>query len=107
MILTICLSGLFISLAAMDYFCKTCIETDLVTLNYVTFIEPFAVFPTQALSFDSEQIMNNSIDKLIESKINDPFILFEEHFFTVVLVYKNPYEVQFEDMTDEVLEFFS
>jgi hypothetical protein len=75
---------------AMDYFCKTCVKIDMDTLHYVTFIEPLVVIPTQALSFDSEQITNTSIDKVIESKTNDPYMIFEEHFFTAVLVYKNP-----------------
>jgi hypothetical protein len=56
------------------------------TLHYVTFIEPLAVLQTKALSFDSEEFLNNSINKVIESKSNDFFLLFEEHFFNAVLV---------------------
>jgi hypothetical protein len=73
---------------AMDYFYKSCAKMHLATLHYVTFIEPFGVFPTEALSFDSEQFMNNYTDKVFESKTNDSFLLFKEHFFTIVLVYK-------------------
>jgi hypothetical protein len=52
--------------------------------------------------------MNNSINKVIEEKkTNDPFLLLEEHFFDVVLLCKTNYEIQFEDMLPEVLEFFS
>jgi hypothetical protein len=39
---------------------------DLNTLHYVTFIEPFGMFPTDALLFDSEQFTNNSINKEFE-----------------------------------------
>jgi hypothetical protein len=43
------------------------------TLHYVTFIEPLVVLQTKALSFDSEEFLNNSINKVIESKSNDFF----------------------------------
>jgi hypothetical protein len=79
----------------MDPFCKSCAKTNLVSLHYVTFIEPLAIFPTKALSFDSKQFTNNSINKVIE-----------EHFFTAGLLYKRNYEVQFQDLSPEVLEFF-
>jgi hypothetical protein len=36
-------------------------------------------------TLDSEQFINNSINKLIEEKISDSFLLLEEHFFAVVL----------------------
>jgi hypothetical protein len=61
---------------------------------------------TESLSFGSEQFMNNSINKLIEEKINDPFLLLEEHYFTTVLLHNKIYKVQFEDLPHEVLEFF-
>jgi hypothetical protein len=64
----ICLNKLFIYLVAMDPFCKLYGTTDLASLHYVTFIEPFAVLPMDALSFDSEQFTNNSINKPIEEK---------------------------------------
>jgi hypothetical protein len=51
--------------------------------------------------------MNNSINKLIEEKTNNSFLLLEEHFFAVVLLYKRNFEVQFQDLPPEVLEFFS
>jgi hypothetical protein len=70
----------------MDYVYKTYDETDLATLHYVTFIKPLVVFPIETLSFDSEQFTNNSINKVIESKNNDHFLLFEEYFFTAILV---------------------
>jgi hypothetical protein len=60
----------------------------------------------KALSFDSEQITNNSINKVIEEKTKDHFLLLEEHLFATVLLNKTNYEVQFEDMLPEVLEFF-
>jgi hypothetical protein len=79
---------IFISLVRMDHFYKSNAETDLVTLYYVTFIEPLTVFPMEALSLDSEQFMNNSINKVIEAKINDHFY-YSEHFFTVVLLFNS------------------
>jgi hypothetical protein len=50
----------------MVFFYKSCTKMDLKTLHYVTFIEPFGVFPTEALSFDSKQFTNNSINKEFE-----------------------------------------
>jgi hypothetical protein len=44
---------------------------------------------------------------VIEAKTNEPFVLLEENFFATILLYKENYEVQFEDMSHEVLEFFS
>jgi hypothetical protein len=52
----------------MDSFCKTYIKTDLASLHYVTFIELLVVCPTEALSFDSDEFMNNAINKVIEEK---------------------------------------
>jgi hypothetical protein len=91
----------------MDHFCKTNIKTDLATLHYMTFIEPLTIFSTEALSFDSEQFTNNSINKVIEAKTTDPFLQLEEHFIAVVLLYQKIYEIQFESLSHEVLEFFS
>jgi hypothetical protein len=71
---------------AMDHFHKSYVVTDLTSLHYVTFIESLVVFPTDALSFDSEQFMTNSMKKVIEGKTNDSFILLEEHFFAAVML---------------------
>jgi hypothetical protein len=87
----------------MDPFCKIYVESDLASLHYTTFIEPFAICPMEALSFDSDQFMNNSINKVIKEKINDHFLLLKEYFFTTFLVYNKAYEFQFEDMFHEVL----
>jgi hypothetical protein len=70
----------------MDPFCKSCVKIDLALLHYVTFIKPLVVFPMKALSFDSEQFTNNSINKVIEEKTNNPFLLLEEHIFAAVLL---------------------
>jgi hypothetical protein len=59
------------------------------------------------MSFDSEQFTNNSINKVVKSKPEDLFLLLEEHFTATVLIYRKPYEVQFEDLTYENFEFFS
>jgi hypothetical protein len=73
---------------AIDTFYKSYGATDLASLHYVTFIEPFAVLPTETLSFDFEKFTNNSIKQMIEEKINDHFLLLEEHFFTAILLHK-------------------
>jgi hypothetical protein len=67
-IIFVCLNKLFMSLVTMNHFCKTYAETDLTLLHYITFIKPLAICPTEALSFDSDQFMNNSINKVIEEK---------------------------------------
>jgi hypothetical protein len=92
---------------AMDPFCKSCVATDLAPLHYVTFIEPLAVFSTEAPSFDSKQFKNISINKENESKTEDPFLLLNEHFTAANLVYKKHYKVQFQGLSHEVLEFCS
>jgi hypothetical protein len=89
----------------MDFFYKSCAKIDLTTLHYVTFIEPFGVLPTEALSFDPDQLMSNYTNKIFDSKNNDPFLLLEEYFFDVAC--KKNYEVQFEDLPHQVVEFFS
>jgi hypothetical protein len=47
----------------------------------------------KALSLDSEQITNSSINKMIEEKTKDHFLILEEHFFATVLLNKTNYEV--------------
>jgi hypothetical protein len=84
----ICFSRIFIFFVAMDSFYKSYVETDLTTLHYITFIKLFGVFSTETLSFNSEQFTNNSNNKEFKSKTNDHFLLFQEHFFIAVLVYK-------------------
>jgi hypothetical protein len=76
LILFICVNRFFISLVIMNTFCKSCVDTDLASLHYVTFIKPFVVSPKEALSFDSKQFTNTSINKLIEAKDKYPFLLF-------------------------------
>jgi hypothetical protein len=71
----------------------------MATLHH-TFIESIAIFPNEAMSF-------NSINKLIEAKTKDYFLLFEEHLFASVLVHRKSYDVQFDDLLNEDLEFFS
>jgi hypothetical protein len=90
-------------LAPTNTFWKSYIDTDLASLHYITFIEPFTVSPKEVLSFDSKQFMNTSINKLIETKDKDTFLLFEEHLFESVLVYRKSYDVHFEDLSNEYL----
>jgi hypothetical protein len=59
---------------AIDHFYKSYVETDLVSLHYITFIEPLAAFSMEALAFDLEQFMNNSMKKVIEGERNVPFV---------------------------------
>jgi hypothetical protein len=54
---------------------------------YVTFIGLLVVCPKKALSFGSDEFMNNNINKVIEEKTNDPFVLLEEHFFNAVFLH--------------------
>jgi hypothetical protein len=72
----------------MDHFYKSYTETDLAMLHYVTFTEPIAVSPMKTLSFDSNEFTSNSMKKVIEGNINDPFILLKEQFFDAVLLYQ-------------------
>jgi hypothetical protein len=93
-------------MVAMDFFYQSCVETDLSILHYVTFIEPFGVLPTEALSFHSDQFTSNYANKIFESKNKDPFLLLEKHFFDVVVMCKKNYDVKFEDLPHEIVEFF-
>jgi hypothetical protein len=76
-----------------------------VTLHYVTFIEPFDVLSTEALSFDDENFTSNY--NIFESQNNDLVLCFKEHFFDVVALHKNNNEDQFEELPHKVLEVFS
>jgi hypothetical protein len=55
---------------------------------YVTFIGLLVVCPKKALSFSSDEFTNNNINKVIEEKINDHFMLPKEHLFATFFVYK-------------------
>jgi hypothetical protein len=92
---------------AMNPFRNSYADTNLASLHYVTFIEPLAILPTETFSFDSKQVINNSMKKVIEGKINAPFVLLEEHFSAAVMLYNKKYEVQFEELSHEILDFFS
>jgi hypothetical protein len=73
---------------------------------YVAFTEPLTVSPMEALSFDSKQFTNNTNNNVTEAKTTNHFLLLEEHFIAIVLLYKK-YEVQFESVSHEVLKFIS
>jgi hypothetical protein len=90
----------------VDPFYKLYAEIDLASLHYVTFIKLLVDMPTESLSFGSEQFMNNSINKLIEEKINDPFLLLEKHYFATVLLHNKTYGVQFEILLQSSLILF-
>jgi hypothetical protein len=68
-------------------------QIDLALLHYVTFIEPYAIIPTESLSFGLDHFMNKSIE-LIEEKTKDPFIFLEDNLFAAALLYNKTYEVQ-------------
>jgi hypothetical protein len=69
---------MLLSLVPVDRFCKTDTETDLTTLHYMTIIEPLTVSSKEALSLDCRNF-------IVQKK----------------------YKVQFESLSNEVLEFFS
>jgi hypothetical protein len=91
----------------MNTLYKSYVDTNLASLHYITFIEPFAISPKEALSFGSEQFTNTSINKFIEPKDKDPFLIFEEQFFGNILVHRKSYDVHFEDLSNEDLKYFS
>jgi hypothetical protein len=86
----------------MDHFYKSCVETDLASLHYVTFVEPLTVLPTEALSFDSNEFMNNSINKLIQEEKKNPFLL-PMNILSPRFWCTKKYEVQFEELSYKVL----
>jgi hypothetical protein len=88
------LHRLYIPLVVMNYFYKSYIEADLAMLHYITFIEPLAGSPMKALSFDSNALTTNSMKKVIEGNINDPFIILEDHFFEAIMLYRKNDEVE-------------
>jgi hypothetical protein len=100
-ILFIYINILSIFLMTKNTFC------DLASLHYVIFIKPIVVSLSETLCFDSKQFTNTSINKLIEAKPKTPFMLFETHFFTNVLVYRKSNGIQFEDLMSEDLRFFT
>jgi hypothetical protein len=65
---------LFLSLVTMYPFYKSYAKTDLSSLHYFSFIKPLAILITEAMSFDSEQFKNNSINHVIEAKNQIPFL---------------------------------
>jgi hypothetical protein len=69
---------LSIYLMIMNTSCISYPDTDLVWLHYITFIELIAISPDEALSYDSKQFMNTYMNKLIEAKSKEPFLLFKE-----------------------------
>jgi hypothetical protein len=53
----------------MNCFYQSCAETNLATLNYVTFVEPFVMLPTEALSFNDAKFMSNYTNEVFEFAI--------------------------------------
>jgi hypothetical protein len=47
--------------------------------------------------------LNTSINKLIEPKGKDPFLIFEEYFFENISVHRKSYDVHFKDVSNEDL----
>jgi hypothetical protein len=82
----------------MNIFCKLCDDIDLASLHYVIFIQLIAISSNEVMSFGSEQFINTSINKLIEPKDKDPFMIFEEYFFGSVLVNRKSYNIHFKDL---------
>jgi hypothetical protein len=97
---------MLLSLVPVDRFCKTDTETDLTTLHYMTIIEPLTVSSKEALSLDSKQFTNNSNNKVIEEK-QPTIFYYSENISLPQFYYTKKYKVQFESLSNEVLEFFS
>jgi hypothetical protein len=57
-------------------------------LHYVTFVEPFGVLPTEALSFDDAKFVSNYTSKVFQSKKKDHVLCFGQHLFDAVLCIK-------------------
>jgi hypothetical protein len=51
--------------------------------------------------------MSNYANKIFESKNEDSFVLLKEHFFEAVMACKKCNGLEFEDLSGEVVEFFS
>jgi hypothetical protein len=88
-------------------FYKSNVRDDLALLHYVTFIEPLVVVPSEALSFTSVSFHNNSNKEVLQTKLHDPFLLLEDHYFAITLLHQNTYVIRFEDLLQEMLNFFS
>jgi hypothetical protein len=43
---------------------------------------------------------------LFDSKNNGHFLLLEEHFFDAIVMYKKNFEVKFENLPHEIVDFF-
>jgi hypothetical protein len=78
-----------------------------VLLHYVTFIEPLAVLPTEPMSFTSVSFHNTSNKEVLQTKLHDPFLLLEDHYFAATLLHQNTYAICFENLSQEMLDFFS
>jgi hypothetical protein len=81
------------------------IEMDLAMLHYVTFIEPFGVLPTGPCYSTPNNSRTTTPTRSLNKK-SDPLVLLEEHFITAVVEYKKIYQIQFEDLWQEVVLFF-
>jgi hypothetical protein len=90
----------------MDHFYKTNTETDLETLHYVAFIDPPTVFPTEAcpLTLNSLWTTTQSTRWLKQKQLT---ISYYSKNISRNFVVQKKYEVQFESLLHEVLEFFS
>jgi hypothetical protein len=88
----------------MNSYCKSYAQIDLASLHYVTFIELHVIIWTESLTFGLDQFMNKSVDR---GKTKDHFLLIKDNLFAAALLHNKTYEVEFEDLSHEVLEYFS
>jgi hypothetical protein len=94
-------------------FCKTYPESpvrgtraDLASLHYAAFIEPLAV-ASAPLSFGPAPFYDSPNNEPHPPQVilSDPFL--EDQYFTAAALHRNKSEVHFDDLTPEVLDFFS
>jgi hypothetical protein len=94
-------------------FCKTYPENpvpstrvDLAWLHYAAFIEPLAVV-LAPLSLGSTPFYDSLNNRLHPPQVipSDPFM--EDLYFAADTLHRNKSEVRFDDLTQEVLDFFS
>jgi hypothetical protein len=57
-------------------------------LHYVTFVEPFGVLPTEAVSFDDAKFVSNYTNKGLSIQKKDHVLCFGQHLFDAVLCIK-------------------
>jgi hypothetical protein len=101
----ICLSKLLRSLVAMDPYYKSCAEIDLASLHYVTFIKPLFILPTEPCP-STWKCLRTTLSSWLKQK--KTFSCSPKNISSLLFwCTKKNYTVEFEELSHEVLEFFS